>query len=195
VGHERQREELDLGRLERLPELQDGAVPRALRAPERRLAQRHPEQRQHEATAGALGLVPTWQTAPLTNNSDRQIITSCLLAHTNANGTSVQVSFRGNIAPIDHVNLQEKNATPYYEGTFYGNIFVDPNRVYVCEGDHPDNPRTGRSCTEATSVCRINRTGLCSDVCAPRVSPGYHPSCTGWGANYYFPISTWNSTL
>lgn len=144
---------------------------------------------------GALGLVPTWQTSPMTNNADRQIITSCLLAHANANGTSVQVSFRGNVAPINHVSAQEHNATPYYEATFYGNIFTDPNRVYVCQGDHGDNPKTGRSCSDSTGTCQIIRTGMCSDVCAPRVNPGYHPSCTGWNANFYYPISTWNSTL
>ena len=124
---------------------------------------------------GLLGLVPEWETRGLTS-TEKQIVSSCLIAHVNAFGISVVISAR----MIDklYADATERSTYRDYEGTFFGETFTamtqsDPIFLYSCQGDdydiaiaHSPTDRANRACTDGDEGCGdIVALGRCRDVC------------------------------
>jgi hypothetical protein len=90
---------------------------------------------------GSLGLCPSWKnSAP--DEDCQELVSACLLARTNAYGTSVPVSLRGmhtdGITPMP-MGPSEDVDFPWQEGAFFGNAFcqdcIDPSLgMFVLNG-------------------------------------------------------------
>lgn len=125
---------------------------------------------------GKLGLAPSWNGIPnsLTEKEQRWI-SACVLARVNYFGTPVPFNLRTNkdsglFTPVTEAEIEE---FPYYEGGFFGNLFEQPQKKYVCLGDAPRTVLVGKNrlCTipglegaPATSSCGFTITGSCDDA-------------------------------
>lgn len=129
---------------------------------------------------GSLGLAPGWLQNPLTVR-ERRLVSSCLLARTNALGVSVQVSLRGSAPhqvefPALRADASEREQFSLFEGAFYGDLFDEHPKAYVCLGDRHQDVAASlhlkhRLCSLAgpegtdpkTSICGFIVTGSCAD--------------------------------
>lgn len=120
---------------------------------------------------GLLGLVPDWEARALTT-SEEHLISGCLVAHVNAYGVSVEVSMR--VVNQLTADAQEKSYFAVYEGSFFGDVFVDETetvKTYSCQGDQANlalvhsESRSQRVCTDAGRDCGVISVGRCRDVC------------------------------
>ena len=87
--------------------------------------------------SGKMGLAPGWSARPLTDHEER-LVSACLLARTNRFGVPVEISSR-NDAPDAPAALRaddkEREKFPFHEGGFFGNLFKDDAKAYVCIGN------------------------------------------------------------
>jgi hypothetical protein len=139
-----------------------------------------------------IGLAPGWLTRGLTQ-VEQQWVMGCILAHINAAGRAVQVSFRGPHSALA-TTAAEAAAHPYLEGAFYGD-FGDPNnpdlafrtRQYACYG-----PALVAKCGAAAPTVlwkRLCTLGDCSDLtvvgpCEAK-APSTNRACGSRNANYF----------
>ena len=82
--------------------------------------------------AGAIGAAPEWMDGPMSEDG-KERVTACLLARTNFFGISIPISIRANAAGMV-ADEAENAAFPFYEATFFGNVFKDPPEMYSCQG-------------------------------------------------------------
>jgi hypothetical protein len=80
---------------------------------------------QNQTWPGELGLCPAWKTsAP--DLACQELVSSCLLARSNAYGESVQISLRGlytdDTTPLP-ISVAEEDQFVWQEGGFFGNVF------------------------------------------------------------------------
>ncbi len=143
-------------------------------------------------SVAGIGLAPNWLTRGLTA-VEQQWVLGCILAHINATGQSVPVSFRGAHSALA-TTAAESVDYPYLEGAFYGS-FGDPanpdlafrTRQYACYG-----PALVAKCGAAAPTVLWNRLctrGDCSDLtvvgpCEPK-APSTNRACSSRNANYY----------
>lgn len=137
---------------------------------------------------GQLGLFPAWKDAPLSKEGERWV-SACVLARLNAFGKIVTVSIRANHPAFSNIPSDIRRDFTVDEGTFYGNLFENPARVYVCAGDGNQKKvkdRRLRVCTDAVAFggrqtrCGVTWTGTCSHVCEGHASAsGPYYQCRG----------------
>jgi hypothetical protein len=130
--------------------------------------------------AGGVGLAPEWKTGPC-NDTCQQWVSACLLARTNESGADVMIFVQGAHASLGWGTDPEY---PNYEGTFFGNVFVDPTAMYACRGTSAGTTaamQQGRYCTideehcgfttfsdcETEAGCDLGATGLPTVDCQP----------------------------
>jgi hypothetical protein len=113
-----------------------------------------------EINPGGLGLAPHWETGPATQ-TDKELVSACLGARTNALGVHVPLSMRAKGLSALNVTSEERASYTYGEGAFWGNLFNGGSPyLYSCSRDAFNaGPSTsqylqqGRTCT--TSACGI----------------------------------------
>lgn len=86
---------------------------------------------------GSMGLAPGWAVRPLSDREQR-LVSACIFARTNYFGVPVQISMRSD-APDAPESLRadssERRDYPFFEGGFFGNLFLESPEAYVCTGD------------------------------------------------------------
>lgn len=86
---------------------------------------------------GQIGLAPRWFAQPM-DDSEQRWVSACLLALQNHTGAQVPVSLLLSARPNPGVRggwLDAGRQYPVPEGRFFGNLFADPPRAYVCSPD------------------------------------------------------------
>jgi hypothetical protein len=84
--------------------------------------------------AGGLGLAPSFEFDALSDPTDQEWVTACLMARTNWKSSfeaphTVAISLRGN-----HPNLiQPDPGFIYLDSGFFGNLFTEPASLYSCD--------------------------------------------------------------
>ena len=128
---------------------------------------------------GGLGLAPAWAERPLTEQEERRV-SGCILARTNFFGVPVQLSMRSEAADAREVlkaGEQERQAFPFFEAAFFGNIFQPERETYVCTGDNSPRrqvhlqsllrvcslPASDAAGATSQSRCSFVITGACKD--------------------------------
>ena len=81
---------------------------------------------------GAIGVAPGWENGSCSDLDCQGYMTACLMAHVNSTGFHVPLWLDGNAA---NVGWGQNPTYPKQEGTFFGNIFVNPPEGYYCEGE------------------------------------------------------------
>lgn len=110
---------------------------------------------------GSLGLAPEWEDEACDEDC-QEWVSACLLARTNVSGQEVQLWLKG-----DHPALGTGTnlSYPFYEASFFGNLFADPNAHYMCLG-RVVGPvfaqLEGRTCSNVVGgYCDITPYSLC----------------------------------
>jgi hypothetical protein len=146
---------------------------------------------------GSLGLAPQWAERSL-DSSEQRWVSACLLARTNLFGVHVSISMRGERPALSgSVTEEEKTNYTFEEGAFYGDLWAQPSRAYVCTGtaENTVKDRLQRVCTEESDVLGISRCGFeivgkCEDVCEHQGSDGAKLRCRGGDTTYEEVITT-----
>jgi hypothetical protein len=139
---------------------------------------------------GKFGLASSWQTSPLTSTQIRWV-TACLLAHVNADGRNVVVSFRGPTGALATTST-ERSAYPKEEGAYFGNVLAGTQRKYSCKGAYASYSAStyGRRCASSCSSCEYVSVGNCSSVCSSRTTDGGWSNCRGSDGLTYANVVT-----
>ncbi len=127
---------------------------------------------------GSMGLAPEWLNKGM-DTKKQKWVSACMLARTNYVGKHLQISMRATppIVKTLESSPEEQKEFSIYEGSFFGNLFIDKPVAYTCVGDYDkvsDDPILKlRLCTkpsgkksptnEATSMCDFIITGKCDD--------------------------------
>ncbi len=110
---------------------------------------------------GALGLAPQWEDEACDEDC-QQWVSACLLARSNATDAAVEVILYGDHPALDgyHPSMLSK-----HEASWFGNLFVEPEVQYLCEGKIPadrDGVAVGRACsTDVPEDCGFTNVGSC----------------------------------
>ena len=155
---------------------------------------------------GLLGLAHHWLHDDLGSAGER-LVSACLLAHVNAFGISVPISTRH---PALAVTPEEEMRFSYFEGGFFGDLFADPPRKYVCAGDpapdfsvaYPDHDKSAgdrllRRCSDldgSLTVCGFESVGSCSSICDDQGcwrNGSFYDSVEVWVLHADDPWSVW----
>jgi hypothetical protein len=87
--------------------------------------------------AGGLGLAPSFEFGALSDPTDQEWVSACLMARTNWKSSygaphTVAISLRGS-----HPNLIEPDpGFIYLDSGFFGNVFTSPARLYTCDSSN-----------------------------------------------------------
>jgi alpha-tubulin suppressor-like RCC1 family protein/uncharacterized protein YjbI with pentapeptide repeats len=136
--------------------------------------------------AGMLGLAPEWETATASSpvsQASQEKVSACLAARTNAVGTHVQLSLRGQGLAVSTTEYQQYGR---YEGAFMANLFSSTPYVKACTVQ--GGGMAGRLCAQPGSSCGFTQLGPCSNVCT--MSGNNYTSCTDGGTTYGNVLST-----
>ncbi len=79
--------------------------------------------------AGAIGTAPEWETGTC-NTTCQERMTACLLAHVNTSGVHIPIWLDSEGA----IGWGQNTSYPFQEGSFFGNVFVNPPKGYFCNG-------------------------------------------------------------
>ena len=145
---------------------------------------------------GQLGLAPHWAAGEPIPESEQQLVSACLAAHSNRYGAHVAISLLGQYADGSAmpVSDQELSTYPVTEGCFFGNLFRRDG--VFSASDRPaaltDDESSLRACampdrtgSGASSMCPpIKYAGTCRDLCIPDPSNLYYSTCTVNGKTY-----------
>jgi hypothetical protein len=140
---------------------------------------------------GAFGLTPGWASGQPANETEQQLITACMAAHTNKYGLQVPISVLGRDAqgtPIP-VGLLEFATFAQREACFFGNIFQGEgvyagsdallaNAISSVRACGLETPGTGDKCLP------IRHVQPCSQICTPDLQNSAYASCTYNGKSY-----------
>jgi len=78
---------------------------------------------------GSIGVAPEWETGTC-GTTCQERMTACLLAHVNTSGAHISIWLDGEGA----IGWGQNTSFPYQEGSFFGNVFVNPPKGYFCNG-------------------------------------------------------------
>jgi len=142
---------------------------------------------------GQIGIAPEWADAEC-DLTCQESVSACMLAHVNTTGANIPLWLVGNVPSIgwgQSVNY------PNQEGSFFGNIFVDPPTAYYCNGEGFDKGVVpGRIGADQVGAPYVNPLasvgGACKTVCTPMDIPNQKD---GYKACYGFNhvLTVWRS--
>lgn len=110
---------------------------------------------------GSLGLAPEWEQEACDQDC-QEWVSACLLARTNVSGQEIPLWLEG-----DHPALGTGTnlAYPFYEASFFGNLFADPDAQFMCLGPLVGPvvaQLQGRTCSGLTGgYCDMTQYSLC----------------------------------
>lgn len=131
---------------------------------------------------GSLGLAPEWgESNGHCDKSCQEWVSACVISRVDALGQEVEISIRGQNNALTSSPSELAQYT-HREGSYYGSIFSQPQRLYVClpPGATSDPRVCGSSSME---TCGITYTGSCADVCEKPTEDGAYRNCRAPGAN------------
>ena len=79
--------------------------------------------------AGGIGVAPEWETGTC-GTVCQERMTGCLLAHVNTSGVHIPIWLDSE----GGIGWGQNTSFPYQEGSFFGNVFVNPPKGYFCGG-------------------------------------------------------------
>jgi hypothetical protein len=127
---------------------------------------------------GALGLAPEWKDGAC-DETCQEWVSACLLARTNVTGETV-----GLWLSADHpaLGLGHDPGYPLYEATFYGNVFQDPDALYLCHGTQATGLLSdyleGRTCGgQPVEACGFTDWGACHGLDRCLFDNGHATEC------------------
>ncbi len=143
--------------------------------------------------AGQIGVAPEWELTTC-GTTCQERMTACLLAHVNTSGVHIPIWLDGEGA----IGWGQNVSFPYQEGSFFGNVFVNPPKGYYCDGkDFASGTVPGRLGVGQTNAPYTNPFGtpsLCSSYCfastskTNNVADGYS-ACFG----YTHVVTVWRN--
>jgi hypothetical protein len=139
-----------------------------------------------ESYPGLLNVAPGWATGPLTNDSEKRMVSGCVAARVNYSGTNVVISARSLREPLKTLcNSVELVDYPHIEGAFWGNLFTSAPYLNACY-NAPNVDLSRQAKRECAAGHLENGQTL---PCGPIVLRG---SCANWcqtvnGAGQYYP--------
>ena len=114
--------------------------------------------------AGAIGVAPEWETGTC-NTTCQERMTACLLAHVNTSGVHIPIWLDSEGA----IGWGQNTSFPYQEGSFFGNVFVNPPQGHFCNGRDFDSGtvpgRLGVGQTNAPYSDPYGNPGPCANSC------------------------------
>jgi hypothetical protein len=143
--------------------------------------------------AGAIGVAPEWETGTC-NTTCQERMSACLLAHVNTSGVHIPIWLDSEGA----IGWGQNTSLPYQEGSFFGNIFVNPPKGYFCNGKDFDSGtvpgRLGAGQSNAPYYDPFGTPGPCAGYCTASsaktngVADGF-ASCNG----YTHVVTVWRN--
>jgi len=128
---------------------------------------------------GGAGLAPEWADGPC-EEACQEWVSACLFARTNIYGIPVQLYLTGPHPSFGADDPEDIAGFDMEEAAFYGNLFLDPPREYVCRGAGYDPYyRTLRVCAQPTNRCGIQYVGACGDIDGETGEPSLRHACEG----------------
>ncbi|MFL5350407.1 MAG: hypothetical protein ACJ8AT_37020 [Hyalangium sp.] len=153
-----------------------------------------PQSNQTYTWAGGLGLAPSWSSGTPPTVQEQQVITACLLAHTNKYRQHVTISVQGRDANSKEIPTSSTELTDFSrrEACFFGNLFNgEGTYVGLDRGDFSTRESTSRACAlmpsagSSTSNCPpMVHIGSCASACTLDGSLTYYKTCTKNGTTY-----------
>ncbi len=142
---------------------------------------------------GAIGVAPEWETGTC-GTTCQERMSACLLAHVNTSGVHIPIWLDSEGA----IGWTQNSSYPYQEGSFFGNIFVNPPKGYFCNGRDFDSGtvpgRLGAGQSYAPYYDPFGTPGPCSASCTASsattngVADGYS-ACYG----YTHVVTVWRN--
>jgi hypothetical protein len=122
---------------------------------------------------GKIGLATEWETGSCTTAACQEWVSACVIAHSNALGSAVQIKL--NAAPLPDSSSDASFQKP--EGAYFGNVFRNNGgqQIYGCYmGSSPARMARvcGTSASSLTPLCDVFSAPLntpirrCGDVCS-----------------------------
>jgi hypothetical protein len=90
---------------------------------------------------GELGIAPAWSSRALNEKEERRV-SGCVMARTNYFGKRVVLSMRSTSSDAGTsltADSAERDAYPFFEAAYFGNLFAENPVGYVCTGDSRAN--------------------------------------------------------
>jgi Ricin-type beta-trefoil lectin domain-like len=119
---------------------------------------------------GQIGVAPEWQTGTC-NATCQERVSACMLAHVNTSGQHISIWLDSEGA----IGYGQSTDFPYQEGSFFGNIFVNPPVANFCNGKDFDSGtvpgRLGVTQTGAPYVNPFYSGATCAGNCTAASSP------------------------
>jgi hypothetical protein len=116
-----------------------------------------------EINPGALGLAPDWENGGASED-DKQIVSACLGARTNAKGIPVPISLRSKNVNALTVSSDERSSYSYGEGAFWGNLFDGHPYIYSCQRDPFASGSTTSQYLAQGRTCTVSACGIITPV-------------------------------
>ena len=142
---------------------------------------------------GAIGTAPEWETGTC-GTTCQERMSACLLAHVNTSGVHIPIWLDSEGA----IGWGQNTSYPYQEGSFFGNIFVNPPKGYFCGGRDFDSGtvpgRLGAGQSNAPYSDPFGTPGPCAPSCTPSsattngVADGFS-TCNG----YTHVVTVWRN--
>ncbi|MCG8421151.1 MAG: hypothetical protein MJE77_24790 [Proteobacteria bacterium] len=154
---------------------------------------------------GKLGFAPSLGSGSALSLTEQRLVSACMIAQLNAMDKEVCISLRAKDAAGNTVvdtESGEQTEFAFYEGTFFGNIFLPASQaleLYSCQGNAPNDPanysedREYRVGTDDPSDLFIEVQGSCSNSNACNANNGNygHTNCSANGELYSQTISVY----
>lgn len=123
---------------------------------------------------GQLGLAPTWGSAGgHCDNGCKTWVSGCVISRLNYLGQKVPISVRGEKLKTSPA---EVSAYPNIDGTYYGDIFAQPQILMACLP--PGATLLPRVCGPTTlQGCAVTVAGPCQQTCDAQKADGSFPNC------------------
>ena len=143
------------------------------------------------AWAGTFGLAPAWTSGQAIGQTEQELVSACLAAHTNGFGRHVSISVRGWQADGQAIAVTDDEVANYTfrEACFFGNLFTGPGTFMALEQDSLDPVvSTPRGCAaefgQPTPCSPMVHAGSCADLCQAGADGETWSGCTANGVTY-----------
>ena len=112
---------------------------------------------------GDLGLAPQWGASEgVCDDTCKGWVSACLIARTNAEGESVEISLLGAHPGLDP-SAEESEEFIDEEATYYGDLFGANRSMFACVPAGATAPT--RTCGTTPASCAIDVVGACETLC------------------------------
>ena len=124
---------------------------------------------------GGLGLAPEWgEPHGSCGSSCQHWVSACVISRLDFLGKRTEISLRGDNDALD-TSRAERGTFTAREATYYGDIFVEPQRLFACLS--PGKTEIPRVCGPSIRGCGVDVLGSCDKLCGQPRLDGSFPDC------------------